>query len=91
MAAPVAQASNPPPAASAQGSARTPKARALLAQARKAIDAGDLAKARQLIDQARALKPDLQWYEDNPDKLQAELARADARTIRRRPSVKTRK
>ena len=30
------------------------------------------------IDRARALKPDLQWFEDNPDKLQAELARADA-------------
>jgi type II secretory pathway component GspD/PulD (secretin) len=71
-----------PPAAEAKppaGPSNTDKARDLLVQARKAMTAGDLVASRKLIDQARALKPDLQWFEDNPDKLQAEVARAEAR------------
>ncbi len=59
----VVQASNSPPAAAPAAPApvkdakNTEQARALLAQARKAIDAGDLIKARQLIDQARCSSP----------------------------------
>ena len=42
---PIAQASNPPPAASGKDGKNTEQARALLAQARKAMDAGDPVKA----------------------------------------------
>ena len=78
--------SAPVPAPAAPPSPKnTDKARELLAQARKAIQFGDLASARKLIDEARALKPDLQWYEDNPDKLQAEVARAEMKA--RPPAV----
>jgi type II secretory pathway component GspD/PulD (secretin) len=72
----VVQASTPS-ATPQPASKNTDAARALLAQARKAIDAGDLPKARQLIEQARALKPELQWYEDRPDQLLAEVAHAE--------------
>jgi general secretion pathway protein D len=57
----------------------TEEARALMAQAHKAMDAGDLVQARKLIDQARALKPELAWSEENPDKMLAEIARVEAR------------
>ncbi|HBI41705.1 MAG TPA: hypothetical protein DDY78_02480, partial [Planctomycetales bacterium] len=55
------------------------EARALMAQAHKAMDAGDLLQANKLIDQARALKPELAWSEENPDKMLAEIARVEAR------------
>ena len=45
--------SESPTIAPVKDAKNTDQARALLAQARKAIDAGDLIKARQLIDQAR--------------------------------------
>src|SRR5207244_576865 len=41
--------------------------------------AGDLARARQLVQQARACKPVLDWREDTPDKLEADIARAEAK------------
>jgi type II secretory pathway component GspD/PulD (secretin) len=51
----------------------------LLAQARKAYDAGDLETAARLNDQARAKKPVSNWWEDDsPDKLQQDIQRARA-------------
>ncbi len=58
---------------------RTEEARALLVKAHKAMDAGDFVQAHKLIDQARELKPQLAWSEDNPDRLQTELSSLEAR------------
>jgi type II secretory pathway component GspD/PulD (secretin) len=58
--------------------ANTEKARALLAQARKALQGGDVAQAKKLNDEARSLKPELAWWEENPEKLQSDIVRAEA-------------
>jgi type II secretory pathway component GspD/PulD (secretin) len=58
----------------------TEGARALLLQGRKALKDGDLGAARRFCDQARAKKPALGYWEDNPEKLQADIARAEAKT-----------
>jgi Flp pilus assembly secretin CpaC len=63
----------------ASAATNTEKARELLKQARKAMQDGDLALARKLNDQARQLKPDLSFLEDNPEKIQDEIARAEAK------------
>ena len=55
----------------------TQQAVGLIKQARQAVSAGDLAKAKKLNDQARALKPNLHWWDDNPEKVQGENARAE--------------
>jgi type II secretory pathway component GspD/PulD (secretin) len=58
----------------------TAAARTLLADGRKALRAGDLDKARAGAEKARALHPELQWWEDNPDKLLTDVRRVqDAR------------
>jgi tetratricopeptide (TPR) repeat protein len=44
-------------------------ARALVQQARVALNAGDLVKARRLAEQASALRPILNWSEDTPEKV----------------------
>ncbi len=62
----------PAPAGDSSGHAR-----ALVKQGRAALDAGKLAEARALCQQASALKPNLGWWDDNPDKLMADIARAD--------------
>jgi type II secretory pathway component GspD/PulD (secretin) len=64
---------------SQSGPENTPKARELLKQARQALDKGDLAQAKQLTDQARALKPELNWWEDTPDKLLAAIHETEAK------------
>jgi type II secretory pathway component GspD/PulD (secretin)/tetratricopeptide (TPR) repeat protein len=70
----------PEPAKPAPGSPEaTAQATALLRQARQALAANDLSKARKLNDQARALKPNLHWWEDNPEKVQTEIVRAEQR------------
>jgi type II secretory pathway component GspD/PulD (secretin)/tetratricopeptide (TPR) repeat protein len=55
----------------------TETARQIVQQARKAIQEGNLAKAKQLTNQARALKPELNWWEDTPDKLVADIRQAE--------------
>ena len=45
------------------------RARQLVRQGRAALQSRDYAKARQLAMQARDMKPDLQWWDDTPDKL----------------------
>src|SRR5208282_3524070 len=51
-------------------------ARHLLRDANLALLENDYPKARRLTEQAAALKPELNWWEDNPDKLRAAIARA---------------
>jgi type II secretory pathway component GspD/PulD (secretin) len=57
----------------------TQKARELLKQARQALDKGNVAQARQLADQARALKPGLNSWEDTPDKVLAAVRETEAK------------
>jgi type II secretory pathway component GspD/PulD (secretin)/tetratricopeptide (TPR) repeat protein len=53
-------------------------ARNLLKDARTALKAGNIAQAKELTQQARALKPDLNWWEENtPDKLLAEIRQVE--------------
>src|SRR5262249_58140620 len=54
---------------------KTSAARQLLVQGRKALQNKDYAVAQQLADRAHALRPELQWWEDNPDKLMADVNR----------------
>jgi type II secretory pathway component GspD/PulD (secretin) len=77
---------NPQPAKSAE-TASTPQARSknveaaqrLLTDARKALDAGDVAKAEQLTNQARTANPDPKWWElETTDKLLADIRKAKA-------------
>jgi general secretion pathway protein D len=77
---------SPPPAPGYNGSGLattnpnpdTEKARALLQQGRKALAAGKREEARQCAEQAAALKTDLHWSDDNPARLLADIARAEA-------------
>jgi type II secretory pathway component GspD/PulD (secretin)/tetratricopeptide (TPR) repeat protein len=65
-----------PPKNTVQGkppSQATVEARQLLAQARQAIAGNEFAKAKQLVDQAQALRPDLQWWDETPEKLLREI------------------
>jgi type II secretory pathway component GspD/PulD (secretin) len=55
----------------------TAQAAGLIKQSRQALAAGDVVKARKLNDQARALKPNLHWWEDNPEKVQTDIVRAE--------------
>src|SRR5262249_12621211 len=69
-----------PPAPYAAGLGKVPAdktdtARQLLAQGRKAMQNKDLTLAQQLAERAHALRPELQWWEDNPDKLLADVNR----------------
>jgi type II secretory pathway component GspD/PulD (secretin) len=60
------------------GAANTEKARQLVQQGKKALAEKRYAEARQLGLQASSLKPDLKWWEDTPEKLLADVARAEA-------------
>jgi type II secretory pathway component GspD/PulD (secretin) len=70
-------------ASTAKGSApavdKTASARQLIKDARKALQGNDLAKAKQLTDQARALKPELNWWEDTPDKVLADIRQIESK------------
>jgi type II secretory pathway component GspD/PulD (secretin) len=72
---PVADPAKPAPG----GPQATEQAVKLLKQARVALTGGDLVKAKKLNDQARALKPNLHWWDDNPEKVQTDIARAEAK------------
>jgi type II secretory pathway component GspD/PulD (secretin) len=47
----------------------TQKARLLVREGYKALEKNELEKARRYAEQAQALKPNLQYFEENPDKL----------------------
>jgi len=68
------------PAAQATSEADTQAARELLKQSRAALQQGDVAKARELCDQAARKKPNLDWWEpENPEKLMADIRRAEGK------------
>jgi type II secretory pathway component GspD/PulD (secretin) len=54
-------------------------ARAMLKQARQALQSGNVAQAGQLADQARGMKPELNWWEDTPDKVTADIRDMEAK------------
>jgi type II secretory pathway component GspD/PulD (secretin) len=53
-------------------------ARQLLQAGRKALGDGNLDRAREDAEKARNLHPDLNWWEDNPDKLTADIHRVES-------------
>src|SRR5262249_40048639 len=69
---PVAQA---PP----EATANTEKARLLLQQGRKALSEKRYAQARPLAQQAKSLNPKIEWCYDTPEKLLADVDRAEPR------------
>ncbi len=63
----------------------TEKARALLKQARQDLTAGKTEEAKKHTAEARALKTNLGWWEDNPERLEADIRRIES--ARRRSEV----
>lgn len=62
-------------------------ARKLLKDGKKALDAGDIESARRFALQAKELRPDLEWWEDNPDRLLADVQRrAGSKTTLTQPA-----
>lgn len=57
------------------GSLKTAQARQLVQEGYRALEAGDLETARRLAHQAKDLRPDLDWSEQNPDRLLADIQR----------------
>jgi type II secretory pathway component GspD/PulD (secretin) len=55
----------------------TEAARQLMREARAAFNAGNLAQAKICADKAKALKPALNYWEDNPDKLFTEIQQVE--------------
>src|SRR5262249_14750557 len=54
-------------------------ARQLLKQARKALQEGDVARAKSLTAQAKAIRADLNWWEETPEKMQSDIVRVEAK------------
>ncbi len=52
--------------------------RKLVSSARAALGKGDLLKARQLAEKAKATKSNLPWWDDTPERILGEIQRADA-------------
>ncbi len=69
---PSASPTSPAPSSSADSG------RQVIAKARQALNAGKLDEAQKYITQARGLRLELNWWEDNPEKLQKDLDRARA-------------
>jgi type II secretory pathway component GspD/PulD (secretin) len=68
------------PAAGGEGkgapaSPETEKARDLVRQGRKSLADGDVVAARRYAEQARGIRADLQWYDDNPARLLDDITR----------------
>jgi type II secretory pathway component GspD/PulD (secretin) len=63
--------------AAGQSSQDTAKARALLKDARQALQAGKIDEAKKLSAQARALKANLGWWEDNPERVDGAIRAAE--------------
>ncbi len=58
------------------------KARLLIDDGYKALQANDLETARSYAEQAKALRPDLDWNERNPDRLLADIQRQDRTDVK---------
>src|SRR5262249_8204127 len=65
------------PKAQAVAAGNDEKARALVKQGRAALQQGKLDEAKNLAAQARELKPNLNWWEDNPARLADDAQRAE--------------
>lgn len=52
--------------------------RSLIKDARSAMQKGDMTTARQMAEKARATRANLAWWEDTPERVLAEITRADA-------------
>ena len=59
----------------------TEAARNLLRDARKALTEGNAEKAKKLNDQAKAMKPSLNWWEDNPERVQSDILRSEGKSM----------
>lgn len=59
----------------------TEAARNLIRDARKALAEANLEKAKKLNDQAKAMKPTLNWWEDNPERVQSDILRSEGKTL----------
>ncbi|MBI1913939.1 MAG: hypothetical protein HYS12_04275 [Planctomycetes bacterium] len=70
----------PVPTRSADVAANTETARRLLEQGRKALREGKLDVAGRCADAALARRPDLAFWEDNPERLKRDIQRAAGRT-----------
>jgi type II secretory pathway component GspD/PulD (secretin) len=69
--------SRPPDALKEPQADETVKARGLVVQARKALQEGKYAEARKYNEQARMLHSNLFYWEDNPSKVAADIARLE--------------
>lgn len=59
----------------------TEGARNLIRDARKALTEGNAEKARKLNEQAKAMKPSLNWWEDNPERVQSDILRSEGKSL----------
>ena len=64
------------------------KARALVQEGRRALAENKLDLAKRLANQAKALKANLTWSEDTPEKLLVDIARAEAKATPPSPNGK---
>ncbi len=53
--------------------------RNLIREARKAITEGNIEKAKKLNEEAKAMQSSLNWWEDNPERLQGDIVRAEGK------------
>ncbi len=79
----------PPPSVAAPPPDETEKARNLVVQANVALQKGDLPQAKKLNDQARALHANLFWWEDNPTRVAANIARLEGQVLAVRNDSRT--
>ena len=59
----------------------TEAARNLIRDARKALTDGNAEKAKKLNEQAKAMKPTLNWWEDNPERVQSDILRSEGKSL----------
>jgi len=59
----------------------TEAARNLIRDARKALTDGNAEKAKKLNEQAKAMKPSLNWWEDNPERVQSDILRSEGKSL----------
>jgi type II secretory pathway component GspD/PulD (secretin) len=91
------KAATPPPAPKAVTPAPAKKtvvnesdeARQLVKQARQMLTSKKYDEAKKLIAEARTKKANLGWWEDNPDRVEADLRRAEAAARKPAPPAKT--
>ncbi len=71
---------DPQPVKAENATGGTETARNLIRDARKALVDGNAEKAKKLNEQAKAMKPTLNWWEDNPERVQADILRIEGKS-----------